>query len=641
MSVNIVNSFKLAIPIPPVTEFASMYESFQELTSLQVSHFVEWFSGSLLDTIWNLTSNAGTGITATMFDGIDGGLGISSTSVSEGTLNFNQKRHYDPTGSIILCIAKQDAVNYDASLGFSNSNAGAAALQQVSFHFNNSNTFMKAQSAAGGINEVDTSVNNDFLEHSFKIECGSADLKYTIDGVLDITKTTNRPTASLQPVIQFSSSNGAGLMHLRYLEVFNTSVTILSSLYERLSALTQVLRQRFVSTFSGALLNQRWTSTILGGSGTNTMSDEVDGGLVMATGGASDNRQEIDFNGIRPIDETNSVVITIWKTTPTVDNETEVGLIDNSFARIAVVGINQTIANFFLRTADFTSSRAVSSIPKDTNFHTHKIDCGSADIKLTIDGVLQITKTTNRPDVRLQPWAFVHTDPGASGVKTLNMLYFEAYNKLATEADFPSVYEMFQELTTVSRQHFWDWFDGDSLNNRWVTESFGGTGTFGMVDEIDGGFSIGTPAADGAVTAIHFGDKRPFSPTSSVVIFVSKVLSTSLYVSQVGFGNDLTAPWNNQQATLESELSQAKFRLKTANTSQTITNTSVNVDLSFHSSKIECGAANIKLTLDGVLELTVTSTRPTLKLQPIIMTGSAGGAAVKTVVCRYIEAFNI
>jgi hypothetical protein len=33
---------------------------------------------------------------------------------------------------------------------------------------------------------------------------------------------------------------------------------------------------------------------------------------------------------------------------------------------------------------------------------------------------------------------------------------------------FDSVYEMTNPLTTVRKQHFWDWFSGDSLNARWT-----------------------------------------------------------------------------------------------------------------------------------------------------------------------------
>ena len=34
---------------------------------------------------------------------------------------------------------------------------------------------------------------------------------------------------------------------------------------------------------------------------------------------------------------------------------------------------------------------------------------------------------------------------------------------------FPSVYEMFvEDLTTVRKQHFWEYFSGATLNSRWT-----------------------------------------------------------------------------------------------------------------------------------------------------------------------------
>ena len=45
---------------------------------------------------------------------------------------------------------------------------------------------------------------------------------------------------------------------------------------------------------------------------------------------------------------------------------------------------------------------------------------------------------------------------------------------------FPSVYEMFTPLTTVRKQHFWEYFSGSTLNSRWsLNGSNVGTGMVG------------------------------------------------------------------------------------------------------------------------------------------------------------------
>ena len=61
---------------------------------------------------------------------------------------------------------------------------------------------------------------------------------------------------------------------------------------------------------------------------------------------------------------------------------------------------------------------------------------------------------------------------------------------------FPSVYEMFAPLTTVRKQHFWDYFSGATLNSRWTERNgLSGDGTVStsyavMADEVNGGVKI-------------------------------------------------------------------------------------------------------------------------------------------------------
>jgi hypothetical protein len=57
MTPMIMNPFRFA-SVAASTEYASMYESRSALTTVQKQHFVEWFSGSALDSIW--TSFAAT-----------------------------------------------------------------------------------------------------------------------------------------------------------------------------------------------------------------------------------------------------------------------------------------------------------------------------------------------------------------------------------------------------------------------------------------------------------------------------------------------------------------------------------------------------------------------------------------------------
>jgi len=117
----IASAFKIAAP---AVQFASLYESFQALTSIQVSHFVEWFSGQDLDSIWLKQILVGSGHTFTIQDEIDGGAKVLLGSTGAGdhaSLNFNNKRHYDPADSIMIAVGKRvSTTNSTFSVGFHN-----------------------------------------------------------------------------------------------------------------------------------------------------------------------------------------------------------------------------------------------------------------------------------------------------------------------------------------------------------------------------------------------------------------------------------------------------------------------------------------------------------------------------------------
>ena len=86
---------------------------------------------------------------------------------------------------------------------------------------------------------------------------------------------------------------------------------------------------------------------------------------------------------------------------------------------------------------------------------------------------------------------------------------------------FPSVYEMFTPLTTVRKQHFWDYFSGATLNSRWTERNgLSGDGTVStsyavMADEVNGGVKISSNTGTWGKTALSFNGKRPFDATAS------------------------------------------------------------------------------------------------------------------------------
>ena len=77
MSINLINPYRFA----GETEFASMYESFNDLTTVNKQHFVEWFTGNTLRTdTWN-KDNSDAGYTIEMDDSVNGGLKLINNAV--------------------------------------------------------------------------------------------------------------------------------------------------------------------------------------------------------------------------------------------------------------------------------------------------------------------------------------------------------------------------------------------------------------------------------------------------------------------------------------------------------------------------------------------------------------------------------
>ena len=206
---------------------------------------------------------------------------------------------------------------------------------------------------------------------------------------------------------------------------------------------------------------------------------------------------------------------------------------------------------------------------------------------------------------------------------------------------FPSFYEMSNPLTTVRKQHFWEWFSGATLNSRWTTTNSGGAGTYSMSDEADGGLLITTPTTINTQQNMDFGDKRNFSPTGSVFIAVVKSSWTNVY-NDFGFTN--TQP-NAQSAIFRwtSHNADGKIHLLTCGSGTTediATSVSGNAT-DWSAIKIECKASSVEGSINGVLERTHSTQIPTsdTKLQPYVGIYNTVASA-KTCQIRYMECYN-
>jgi len=611
--------------ISAIVRFASLYESFQALTSIQVSHFVEWFSGDDIDSIWTKTDVAGTN-TFAMADEIDGGFKITtgSTTNDRGTINFNNKRHYDPRASILICIVKTDGTsNSVTDVGMAEDATDfPSSTDRIISRLELGNTTIFLTTSDGTVTNTDTGVaiSSNFV--GLKFENGSANAKLFIDGVLKATGTTNRPTIALEPVFSVKTLTGSAKFgQIRYLEVFNTSVSILSSLYERLSALTQVMGQRVVENFVGSVLNERWQTNNVQGTNTFQMADVIDGGFEIITGTTTNDDGSINFNNKRQYDFNASIIIFVMKQITATSYRCQAGFTDSNnlpSGDSAYIDNNTDFTNYRLLTFNNGSGTATSlGVALDQLEHSFKVETKVSSVEGSMDGVLKATNTTNLPDEKMQPGFEVITL--AAAAKTGRIRYLEAYNKLTTETDHPSVYELFNPLTTIAKQHFWDWFDGNDKRNWWTFVNISGIGSSAMVDAVDEGFGVTSGASNAQRSAINFNAKRTFSNTDSVVIAVMRRVS-SLSIALVGLVEANEPISGSASADWRDDTNRTFKSLVTLDsTSLTITDSDVAIDTVFTSYKIEVKSADTKGFINGVLKVTNTTNLPDFRMQPIFM----------------------
>jgi hypothetical protein len=205
---------------------------------------------------------------------------------------------------------------------------------------------------------------------------------------------------------------------------------------------------------------------------------------------------------------------------------------------------------------------------------------------------------------------------------------------------FPSVYEMFvEDLTTVRKQHFWEYFSGATLNSRWYTgNSSGGTTT--MQDSVDGGIILNTGASQ-VRTEINFQNKRQYNSQGSVCIWVGKTGQTTNTELLFGLADNNGTAANDVAFVDFNTGSSSNWRLNKS-FSQWV-DTSLAVDTNFHNFKLILGTSNVQLSIDGILSGTGYAVSTTQinsdKLQPEIHLHDLS-ATTNTASFRYCEAYN-
>jgi len=210
----------------------------------------------------------------------------------------------------------------------------------------------------------------------------------------------------------------------------------------------------------------------------------------------------------------------------------------------------------------------------------------------------------------------------------------------AEAPEFASLYEAFNPLTTVANQHFVEWFSGKALDSIWTERDNPGPSAFrGMDDVIDGGYRMRTNSTNNRFLQIDFNDIRHYEPTADVIISVIKSGQNTTSILAVGTVNTFGVVSHFMFAGQNTDFSTTDFVIRTADASSSETAATFALDTVFHNHKLTGGASNIIYDIDGVLEVTKTTNRPTLKQEPFFFIQNRT-TAEKEASIRYYEAFN-
>lgn len=183
--------------------------------------------------------------------------------------------------------------------------------------------------------------------------------------------------------------------------------------------------------FSGGALKSTWATTITG-SGTITMNDAVDGGVLLTTGTTNNNYSQMDFNDVTHYSNTGSVCISLTKINSTTNRAIKVGLTEQvANSNNTRIIYNDTTSGAthknLVTTLNTAGTTVASSILINENVILSKVELKTSVGYLWLDGLIEGVSTSNLPDVPLQPHCRFEIKATESA-KTAKCFYMEAYN---------------------------------------------------------------------------------------------------------------------------------------------------------------------------------------------------------------------
>ncbi len=184
-------------------------------------HFIEWFSGKVVPTYWDSTIE--TGGSLLMGDGIDEGVIIRGTSAFWfTTMNMKSNNMVDPRNCVFDCVQhKPLEANYITEVGISDNRILVNLEKHLAVQTTQIGTMRFQRRDTSQANSTISGV-DDTAPLRVRIEGNSANALCSINGILKVTATTQRPSTKLGPTLQLNTVTSATHdLHIRYVEVYN------------------------------------------------------------------------------------------------------------------------------------------------------------------------------------------------------------------------------------------------------------------------------------------------------------------------------------------------------------------------------------------------------------------------------------
>jgi len=191
------------------------------------THFIEWFSGQDIDTIWTKADVAGTN-TFQMVDEINEGFEIitGSTAENRASIWFNGIKHYKEQGSkSIFTIRRVTSTEIGLVVGLSSIADVGGSGNDRAVTFNQQTGFFQFNTHTGSTSTlVNSSIALDEVFHHFELEVTPSTGTMTMEGVLEATSTTTLPNDPVAPSFFVRNYTGGSTRtgRIRYFEAYNT-----------------------------------------------------------------------------------------------------------------------------------------------------------------------------------------------------------------------------------------------------------------------------------------------------------------------------------------------------------------------------------------------------------------------------------